>query len=64
MDIQEKRKLAHEYALIIMADKQYQHAKTFAQIAEGAWNLADAMEAQEKQRITKGLPDVLRNDGA
>lgn len=59
MDIQEKRKLAHEYALELIKLGNRSGILQLDSIAESAWSLADLMQAQEKQRTTQGLPDVL-----
>lgn len=63
MDIIEKRKLAHEYALGMIQVNGMQINQETAILVKYSWKYADAMEAAENERKAKGLPDALR-DGA
>lgn len=52
MDIQEKRKLAHEYVMNYLRSPDCENT-TVSNIVSVAWSYADAMEAQELQRTNE-----------
>ena len=60
MNLDDKLKLAHEWAMSMLAkDPRYSDATDFD---VRAWQYADAMEAEYNKRKVSGFPDALKEE--